>query len=352
MRIEATVVSVSWIPSESVSGSLRRGFDLGLAHYDQPPTDVLSGLDEVRSLQEADRFRFANVLPAWAEVRDGRIVAAGHAESAGLVMGSTTVRVAQLGATFRGFSLPVLQPPPEHGGGSVRIVQTVGGRTGVPLPRPVPHPPFVRWQAPIVWTTLALTLHADGRVEVALPGASPFPRHWVYGPEGRLALKSGLTDQATWIAHSFGTRTPWGAQDSSVLVTAAESELERQMSFELMRGDCPPEVRRVPAGSVVTRQGEPGDELFLLLDGVLGVDVDGERIAEVGPGAVLGERAVLEGGSRTSTLTAVTPARLAVAPSAAVDLDRLRALADLHRREEAVPSRGAPPTGPPDEPHG
>lgn len=342
MRIEATAISLSWIPSESVSGSLRRGFDVGLAHYDQPPTDVLTGVDEVRSLGAADRFRFANVLAAWAEVRDGRIVASGHGADSGLVMGSTTVRVAQLGATFRGFSLPVRQPPPEQHVESVRVVQTVGGRTGVPLPRPVPHPPFVRWQAPIVWTTLALTLHADGRKEVMLPGASAFPRHWVYGPDGRLALKSGLTDQTTWVAHSFGTRTPWGEQDSAVLVTAAESELERQMSYELMRGDRPPEIRRVPAGATVTRQGDPGDELLLLLDGVLGVDVDGERIAEMGPGAVLGERAVLEGGTRTATLTAITPARLAVAPAAAVDLDRLGALADLHRREDG----GPPPSGP------
>lgn len=342
MRIEATAISLSWIPSESVSGSLRRGFDVGLAHYDQPPTDVLAGVDDVHSLRAADRFRFANVLTAWAEVRDGRIVAAGHGADSGLVMGSTTVRVAQLGATFRGFSLPVRQPPPEQRAESVRVVQTVGGRTGVPLPRPVPHPPFVRWQAPIVWTTLALDLHADGQVEVTLPGASAFPRHWVYGPDGRLALKSGLTDQATWVAHSFGTRTPWGEQDSPVLVTAAESELERQMSHELMRGGRPPEIRRVPAGATVTRQGDPGDELFLLLDGVLGVDVDGERIAEVGPGAVLGERAVLEGGTRTSTLTAITPARLAVAPATAVDLDRLQALADLHRREDGAPASSGP----------
>jgi CRP-like cAMP-binding protein len=118
-------------------------------------------------------------------------------------------------------------------------------------------------------------------------------------------------------------------------VIAAESELERQMSHEIMRHNRKPDVRRVPAGANVTRQGEPGDELFLLLDGVLAVEVDGQRLAEVGPGAILGERALLEGGARTSTLVAVTAARLAVAASDAVDLDRLRVLADWHRREDA-----------------
>ncbi len=62
----------------------------------------------------------------------------------------------------------------------------------------------------------------------------------------------------------------------------------------------------------MVRQGEPGTEVFLVLDGVIGVELDGARLAEYGPGAMLGERAALEGGVRTSTLVAVTPCRVAV----------------------------------------
>ncbi len=337
MRVEATAASVSWIPSESVGGALRRGFDVGLAHYDPPPPDALDGEEHLHRLCRQDRFRFANLLRGWADVEDGRVVAGGFDPGSGLVMGSTTVRVAGVGATFRAFSLPVITAEPVVDGTSVRLSQTVGGRTGVPLPRPVPHPPFVQWNAPIVWTTLSLTLHADGSSDVELSGASAFPRHWLFGPDLRLQAKSGVTDQSTWAAHSFGDRTPWSAQDSSALVTAAESELERQLSEQIMRGGRRPAVRRLDAGDVLTRQGEPGDELYLLLDGVLRVDVDGEELADVGPGAVLGERALLEGGRRTSTLTAVTPARVAVAAKEAVDLDRLRELAPSHHREDAPP---------------
>ncbi|MEN3360966.1 MAG: hypothetical protein V7637_4948, partial [Mycobacteriales bacterium] len=70
------------------------------------------------------------------------------------------------------------------------------------------------------------------------------------------------------------------------------------------------------------------------------VTVDGTPLAEVGPGAVLGERAVLEGGSRTATLTAVTPVRVAEAAAAALDLAALAELSRGHRREVAAPSTG------------
>lgn len=329
MRIESKVMSISWIPEEAVQGALKAGFDFKVAHYDPPPPDHLADIDEVHRLSADDAFRFANVLSAWIEVEDGQITDFGrHAD--GLVIGSTTVRIAQAGATFRAISLPDLRPDPVNDGTSVRFVQTAGGRTGVPLPRPVRHAPFVQWRAPIVWTTLALTMHADGRTEIELTGASSFPRHWVYDNDGALTLKSGVTDQKSWVSESFGNRTPWGDQDSSVVVAAVESELEHQMSVDIMAPGGKLEVRRLEEGTVVTRQGEPGDELFLLLDGILVVEVDGERVAEVGPGAVLGERALVEEGLRTSTLIAVTPVRLAVANLDVIDLRRLKDLARHH----------------------
>jgi hypothetical protein len=329
MRIESSVTSLSWIPSEAVTGLNKAVFGSGFAHYDEPPPDVV---DDLKALRAADRFRFVNRLAAWVEVDGGRIVAAGY--SGGGLMGSTTVRVGRRDATFAALGLPDLQREAEISATEARFVQTTGGRTALPAPRRVRRPPFVQLKAPTVWTTLALTIGADGSAEHELLGASRFPRHWVYDGSGKLAAKAGLADFKDWYRKAFGKHTPWGDEDSTVLVTEVETALERELSTLIMRGGERPGVRTVKKETVVVEQGESGDELFLLLDGVLSVEVGGEPIAQVGPGAILGERALLEGGARTSTLRAITKCRLAVVSSNQVDRAKLAELSEGHRREE------------------
>jgi hypothetical protein len=329
MRHQSSVTSLSWIPSQAIEGSQRLAFDAGLAHYDPTPPDVL---DDIEALRLADRFRFANVLKAWIEVDEtGKITDCGH--EGGRLMGSTTIKVGRMARTFEAVGLPDITKGPQRGGGSVTFIQTAGGRTGVPAPRRVRRAPFIQWQAPLVWTTLSLTLHADGRADAAMIGASRFPRHWVYDDEGNLFLKSGLADFKDWYRKSFGKHTPWGDQDSEALVTTVETALERQLSTELMSGK--PEFRRLKAGATLVRQGDAGSEIFLILDGVLRVEKDGERLAEYGPGAMLGERAHLEDGGRTSSLVAVTPCRIAAVHASQLERSALEQLASGHRREDA-----------------
>lgn len=329
MRIEATVTSISWIPSEAVAGATKIPFESGIAHYDPPPPEAV---DDLEGLRQADRFRFANQLSAWMEVKDGSIV--GYGQSGHGLIGSTTIKLGPKQAVFAAVALRDLQPAPQVGQDKVTFVQTSGGRTGVPAPRRVRRAPFVQFSAPLAWTTVALEMHTDGTVEHHLLGASPFPRHWLYGTDGKLVKKSGLIDFSTWYRTAFGKHSPWGDRDSPALATEVETALERQLSAELMQGSAKPKIRKCPAGSVITEQGQQGDEIFLVLDGVVRVEVDGDRLAEYGPGSLHGERAFLEGGRRTSTLRAVTPCKLAVAPAAQVDRGALETLSRGHRREE------------------
>jgi hypothetical protein len=188
----------------------------------------------------------------------------------------------------------------------------------------------------VVWTTLKLTVRHDGTSEHRLTGASGFPRHWLYDNDGNLDKKAGLTEFKEWYRHAFGAHTPWGDEDSPALVAEVETALERELAGRIMTAGRKPSTRRFAEGDLVTEQGTPGDEVFLLLDGVLRVEVDGELVAEVGPGAILGERAVLEGGTRTASLRAVTAGRIAVAGRDDVDRDALAELAEGHRREEGA----------------
>lgn len=333
MRYESSVTSLSWIPSEAVTGAMRIPFDVGVGHYDEPPPGELTDL---AGLLAADRCRYANVLSAWIETDDdGRITDAGY--SGGGLIGSTTLKLGALKHRFQAVMLPELRHEPEHGESWVRFRQSVGGRTGSPLPRTVTRKPFVLWQAPLVWTTLSLTLHTDGHAEFAMTGASPFPRHWVYDGAGQLTGKSGLTNWADWISRSSGTEhTPWGDEDSPQLVTAVETALERTLSVQLMHSGQKPTFTNLRAGERLFRQGDAGSDMFLVLDGVIRVDRDGEQLGEYGPGAMLGERSHLEGGLRTATVVAVTACRVASVPAAHFDHDALTELATGHRREEAV----------------
>lgn len=330
MRIESSVTALSWIPSEAVAGSMKLGFDSGVAHYDEPPPDVVGDLE---ALRRADRFRFANVLSAWVDVEDGCIAAHGSQEGRGMI-GSTIMRLGGRQMTFRATQLPDLVPTPQATEAEVRFVQTSGGRTGVPVPRRVRRKPFVQFRAPLAWTTLELVIRADGSSDAALVGASPFPRHWVYDHSGKLMAKTGLIDFSSWFRRSFGKHSPWGDEDSPALTAQLETALERELSLHVMRSGSKPEIRRVKQGVTVTVQGESGNELFLVLDGIVRVEVDGERIAEYGPGSLHGERAVLEGGRRTSTVRAVTPSKLAVVPADKVERTALVELSGGHRREE------------------
>jgi hypothetical protein len=240
-------------------------------------------------------------------------------------------------------SLPDRQAPPVIEPDRVRFVQTAGGRTGVPAPRTVNRPPFVQIQAPIAWSTLTLTIHFDGRVEGELVGASSFPRHWVYDSSGALAAKTGLIDFKRWYRDAFDDHTPWGDLDSPALVAEVESALERELSVLLMHSGRKPKVTGARAGERLVTQGDPGRDMFVVLDGVVSVDVDGAELCLVGPGAVMGERCLLEGGHRTATVRAVTACKVAVVSADDADEDLLRRLADLHRREESLGVMDAEP---------
>lgn len=59
-------------------------------------------------------------------------------------------------------------------------------------------------------------------------------------------------------------------------------------------------------GKILMRQGEVAHEMFVVVEGTLDVEQDGEHVAEIGPGGFAGEIALITNARRNSTVSAKT----------------------------------------------
>jgi hypothetical protein len=312
LRYEATATCLSWIPPTAVEGVFSLPFGLGIAHYDQPPPDELP---DVEALLAADAIRFANQLRGWIEIEDGRIVS--HGMSGEGRLGSTTMRLRSRRLTFAGVALPDQIPRPQVHRDRVVFVQTSGGHTGAPVPRHVDRPPFWRLAAPVAWTTIMLTLRADGTSTARLAAASPFPRHYLYDSAGRLTHKSALIRYKDWIRRS-AHGDPWAGTGAPVPVTAVRGPAERSLGNAMLVSEGYRQ-HSLPEGRLLSERPIAGSEVHLLLDGLLVIEIDGQPLVEVGPGAIFDPSMRTAYSKEHVRVRARTPSRLAVLSRARLD---------------------------------
>ena len=79
------------------------------------------------------------------------------------------------------------------------------------------------------------------------------------------------------------------------------------------------EVVHAENGQVLVRQGEPGEHLFVVREGLVAVERDGRTLARLQPGAWFGELVLLGSQVRTATVTALQPCVLVRLPRHALD---------------------------------
>jgi len=144
---------------------------------------------------------------------------------------------------------------------------------------------------------------------------------------GRVALRSGFRREGIlrrYLSHRGQLMdavmySMVREEEAGVGDAAADDPLARVSVFA---GLGPAELARVraiatevalPADATLMREGEPGDALYVILEGELVVTKSASggdlRLSTVGPGAVQGEIAVLEDGTRRATVRARTPVR-------------------------------------------
>jgi CRP/FNR family transcriptional regulator, cyclic AMP receptor protein len=102
-----------------------------------------------------------------------------------------------------------------------------------------------------------------------------------------------------------------GAVASALEQSVMFHGVHREVLSALVRQLSPVEFRR---GHVIVTEGEPGDRMYVILDGKVKVGrrtLDGRQnlLAVLGPTDVFGELSVFDYGTRTSTVTALTKVR-------------------------------------------
>ena len=330
MRVESSVLSVSWIPSEAIKGVNKLPFEMGMAHYDEPPPDVvedLAGSGTTTASASPTSSRRGPSSTATALVASG----AGGGGS----IGSTTLALGPKAMTFEAVALPDLSPEPEVGEGWVRFRRTAGRTHGRP-DAAARQPPALRQDRRRRWR--------GRRWRSRCAPTAPPPASWS-GPAPSPATGS--------TARTAGSR-PSRASSTSRRGSATPSARTRRGATPTRRRSSPRSRRRwsgrsrprsCGAGSsprsARPRRGRPSwpratraRSCSCSSTGCCGSTWTATPLAELGPGALLGERAVLEGGRRTASLVAVTACKVAVASAADIDREALRELSEGHRREE------------------
>jgi hypothetical protein len=320
-RIAASATCLSWIPAEAVEGAFKLPFRLGVAHYDVPPP---ASAPDVDGLLAADAIRFANRLQAWIDVTDGQIT--GYGMDGGGRLGNTTVRLASRAVTFAGVALPDLRPPPEVHPDRIRFTQTAGGHTGAAAPRRISHPPFVRLSAPLAWSTVVLTVGADGSSRAELTAASPFPRHYLYDTRGTLTAESALIRYHAWLRRSDQANSPWGGAGDAIPLAPVRSGVEGSLARSILASGGY-RVRELAAGAILADLPISPAEVSVLLDGLVLFEIDGRPAVEAGPGTILDPAMRTPESKQHVIVRAKTRCRVALIPRDQLDSQALLGVA-------------------------
>jgi hypothetical protein len=132
-------------------------------------------------------------------------------------------------------------------------------------------------------------------------------------PEGRAAV----LELDPWLARCARADSDPGARRLWALRSAPLFDAVDGLSLARL-ADRAEEIE-LARDTVVVREGDPGDALYVVIQGALAVERDGQTLAELGPGEAFGELALLDGAPRHASVRARVRSRVLELPRAAFD---------------------------------
>jgi signal-transduction protein with cAMP-binding, CBS, and nucleotidyltransferase domain len=139
--------------------------------------------------------------------------------------------------------------------------------------------------------------------------------------EGALAQLVARTERSYWGGdHSlFLGRVEYARYGSGTPLLFHGGQYEQLLAKAAVFSTLPPELmapiiaagreRRFAAGETIVREGEPGDLLYVILEGEVRVERAGRRLEALGAGEFFGEVSVLDGRPRSADVVAETAVR-------------------------------------------
>ncbi|HJW23020.1 MAG TPA: cyclic nucleotide-binding domain-containing protein, partial [Candidatus Limnocylindrales bacterium] len=139
----------------------------------------------------------------------------------------------------------------------------------------------------------------------------------VAGPRGALVAAGAILPVFAALLYArVGGGTRIGLVDESVIRLLRRVPAFAELPLTaLERLAAAIEPSRFEVDEALMRQGEAGDRFLVVESGEVEVSIDGQSIQRLGPGAGIGEIALLRRSPRTATVTALSPVRALGIPS-------------------------------------
>jgi len=84
-------------------------------------------------------------------------------------------------------------------------------------------------------------------------------------------------------------------------------------------------------GEIIFSEGEPGDHMYVVLEGAVDINVSGEKFIVAQPGDIIGEMALIDSSARSATAVARTNCKLiAINETRFAELTRLTPAFAIH----------------------